>query len=160
FNYATNDFATVAGGGNNIASSLGATIGGGSRNEALASESTASGGFGNIASGVGSTIAGGGYDGVTFGGNFATASASAIGGGIGNHATGDYSTVPGGENNVAAGFFSFAAGQRAKANHQGAFVWADSQAADFASTAANQFLVRAAGGVGINTSAIIDNDFC
>jgi hypothetical protein len=46
-----------------------------------------------------------------------------------------------------------AAGRRAKANHDGAFVWADNTDADFASTAANQFLIRAAGGVGIGTTA-------
>jgi hypothetical protein len=35
------------------------------------------------------------------------------------------------------------------AMHNGAFVWADSQNASFSSTAANQFLIRAQGGVGI-----------
>src|SRR5262249_10122041 len=64
-----------------------------------------------------------------------------------------YATVPGGVNNTAAGYSSFAAGRRAKANHQGAFVWADSADADFASTASNQFLIRATGGVGIGTNA-------
>jgi hypothetical protein len=54
--------------------------------------------------------------------------------------------VPGGDQNVA-GTYSFAAGQRAKANHTGAFVWADSTFGDFASTADNQFSIRAAGGV-------------
>jgi hypothetical protein len=43
-----------------------------------------------------------------------------------------------------------AAGTRAKALHDGSFVWADLNFFDFASTAPNQFLVRAAGGVGIN----------
>ena len=47
---------------------------------------------------------------------------------------------------------SFAAGNRAKALHTGSFVWADSTYADFASTAANQFLVRAAS-AGINTTS-------
>jgi hypothetical protein len=47
--------------------------------------------------------------------------------------------------------YAFAAGRRAKANHTGAFVWADSTDADFASTGANQFLIRASGGVGIGT---------
>jgi hypothetical protein len=54
--------------------------------------------------------------------------------------------VPGGDNNIA-GLMSFAAGHRAKANHTGAFVWADSTEADFASTAQNQFSIRATGGV-------------
>ncbi len=34
----------------------------------------------------------------------------------------------------------------------GGFVWADSTDADFASTASNQFLIRASGGVGINAN--------
>jgi len=53
---------------------------------------------------------------------------------------------------VAGGNFSFAAGRKAKANQDGTFVWADSQNADFASTGANQFLIRVAGGVGIGTN--------
>lgn len=42
------------------------------------------------------------------------------------------------------------AGRRAKAIHNGAFVWADSQDTDFASTADNQFSLRASGGVRLN----------
>src|SRR5207249_2453898 len=41
---------------------------------------------------------------------------------------------------------------QAKALHNGAFVWADPTGTDFASTAANQFLIRASGGVGIGTN--------
>ena len=98
----------------------------------------------NTASGDNSTVAGGG--------GFAGVS-------LGNTASGNSSTVPGGQLNTAAGDYSFAAGRRAKANHDGAFVWADSTNADFASTAADQFLIRAAGGVGIgetNPSATLD----
>ena len=58
-----------------------------------------------------------------------------------------YAVVPGGYNNYAGGPYSFAAGQRAKANYQGDFVWADSQAADFNSTSNDQFNVRANVGV-------------
>jgi len=61
-----------------------------------------------------------------------------------------YATVPGGLGNVAAGFASLAAGRQGKANHAGAFVWADNHDQDFISTAENQFLIRATGGVGIN----------
>jgi len=60
------------------------------------------------------------------------------------------STVAGGEDNTAAGSRSFAAGFHAKANHTSAFVWGDNNIADFNSTAPNQFLIRAGGGVGIN----------
>jgi hypothetical protein len=51
--------------------------------------------------------------------------------------------------NEAAGDHSFAAGRRAKALHDGSFVWADSHDADFVSDAANEFLVRAYNGVKI-----------
>jgi hypothetical protein len=78
---------------------------------------------------------------------------SSIGGG-GNNLIGpdaDYATIPGGRQNaIGAGVdYAFAAGRRAKANHSGAFVWADSSDSDFASTANDQFLIRASGGVGI-----------
>ncbi len=49
--------------------------------------------------------------------------------------------------NVALGTDSFAAGNRAWATNQGAFVWGDSTATAVHSTAANQFTVRASGGV-------------
>jgi hypothetical protein len=63
-----------------------------------------------------------------------------------------YATIPGGSENIASGNYSFAAGQQAQALHSGAFVWADSQFATFASTGPNQFIIRAQGGVGINTN--------
>jgi uncharacterized coiled-coil protein SlyX len=59
--------------------------------------------------------------------------------------------VGGGYYNTAAGQYSVAAGQQAKAMHQGTFVWADSTPTDFASTGNDQFLIRAQGGVVINT---------
>jgi hypothetical protein len=72
---------------------------------------------------------------------------------------GSLSVIPGGQNNEADGTWSFAAGQRAKAYHSGAFVWADSQNADFASTAGDQFCIRAQGGVQLspNTSLFCGN---
>jgi hypothetical protein len=91
------------------------------------------------------TIAGGGQNGVY--GLYGT-----VGGGADNVASAQYSTVPGGYLNEASGTYSFAAGRRAKALHSGSFVWADSSGADFASTANNQFLVRAQL-TGINTTA-------
>jgi trimeric autotransporter adhesin len=66
--------------------------------------------------------------------------------------------VPGGDSNSAAGQYSFAAGKRAKANHDGAFVWGDSTLADVASTAANQFIVRASGGVWFGTTSTPGTD--
>jgi hypothetical protein len=51
------------------------------------------------------------------------------------------------------GNFSLAAGYRGRAAHQSAFVWSDSSRTNaFASTANHQFLIRARGGVGINTN--------
>jgi hypothetical protein len=78
-----------------------------------------------------------------------------VGGGSSNTASGSSATVPGGRRNAAAGNSSFAAGESAQANHRGAFVWADSSdhdffpgfVLDFASTAADEFSVRATGGV-------------
>jgi hypothetical protein len=75
---------------------------------------------------------------------------SFLGGGQSNTNGAPYSVVPGGDQNFAGGTNSFAVGHRAKANYAGDFVWADSQDADFNSTANDQFLIRAANGVGIN----------
>jgi hypothetical protein len=56
------------------------------------------------------------------------------------------------------GNLSFAAGCFANARHPGTFVWADTEDSfcsggpEFASTGANQFLIRASGGVGIGTN--------
>jgi hypothetical protein len=79
-----------------------------------------------------------------------------VGGGY-NNSAGYVATIPGGANNLASGYYSFAAGQRAKATNQGAFVWADSQGADFSSTNNDQFLIRAQGGVGIGTNVTAGN---
>jgi hypothetical protein len=83
----------------------------------------------------------------------ARAAFSVISGGEGNTiATNSrYAAIPGGDQNSATNH-AFAAGHRAKANHDGTFVWADASDVDFASTATNQFLIRASGGVGINTA--------
>lgn len=86
-------------------------------------------------------------------GSIGDAKYATVGGGNHNTASGIASTVPGGINNRAAGTASLAAGNRAKADHNGAFVWADSSGGDFSSSGADQFLIRASGGVGIGTSA-------
>jgi trimeric autotransporter adhesin len=54
--------------------------------------------------------------------------------------------VPGGQGSQATGDYSFAAGTLARANHPGAFVWADATVALFLSERDNQFRVRANGG--------------
>jgi hypothetical protein len=95
--------------------------------------------------------------------NFAT-NFAAVAMGYRSNASGPRSTAMGGgdasgANSVAiggsteaAGVNSMATGSGARALHDDTFVWADSTA-DFISTGPNQFLVRAAGGVGINTSS-------
>ena len=117
-----------------------ATLSGGRNNTNLSYAGSISGGVQNNVSGTYAAIGGGAY-------NLASGSQSTVGGGTGNAASANSATVPGGEQNTASGSRSFAAGNRAKAIHTGAFVWADSQNADFASTANNQFSVRAAGGI-------------
>ncbi len=144
-NTASGSNATVGGGGSNTASGASATIGGGESNTANFDYTTIGGGEHIIATGRAATVAGGSW--IT-----ATGAYAAVGGGEGNTASGEGATVPGGVSNSATMFSSFAAGRRAKANHDGAFVWGDSTDADFASTANDQFLIRANGGVGINTN--------
>ena len=99
---------------------------------------------------VGATIGGGGYEG---GANEVHASYGTVGGGSNNSADGLNSTVPGGDLNTATGDFSLAAGHRAKASHDGVFVWADNSIdSDFYSTVPNVFLVRAANGAYIQAN--------
>jgi len=141
-NTASGRQSTVGGGGNNAANEFSSTVGGGVLNTASGDTSTVGGGGGNTANGLQSTVGGGG-------GNTASQTSSTVGGGGGNTASGILSTIPGGANNEASGLSSFAAGTRAKAIHNGAFVWADSTDVDFLSTATDQFSVRADGGARI-----------
>lgn len=57
--------------------------------------------------------------------------------------------IPGGADNMVEdnASYALAAGRQARASHPGTFVWADSQDSPFASTAADQFNIRARGGV-------------
>ncbi len=145
-----NAAAIVGGMGNLIASGANYSVIGGGNGNSIQDSSDHSflgGGAGNSiqSAAVGSVIAGGISNSIG-----TIASGSFVGGGFGNVAENFYASIPGGYENVAAGEYSFAAGNQAWAVHQGAFVWADSQNAIFQSTAANQFLIRAAGNVGIN----------
>lgn len=67
-------------------------------------------------------------------------------------ASGNYSTAIG-YDTTASGGSATAMGNLAEALHLGSFVWADALGTPFASTADNQFLIRAAGGVGIGTAS-------
>ena len=142
--------ATIAGGGvdglwNEALNNYG-TIGGGLGNR-TAHAATVSGGASNKALGLESAIGGGSL-------NQAWGHQSSVSGGLLNLAQGDQSTVAGGSQNIAMGSTSFAAGYKARARHHGTFVWNDRSVVigndSLLSTADNQFIVRAAGGVGIN----------
>jgi hypothetical protein len=162
-NQSTADDATVGGGIANVSGARFATVGGGSQNWSIGEYSTVSGGSGNrVLTNVSyGTIAGGSgnkvlqlYATVSGGDrNCASGGFSVVGGGMLNTNSGLGATIPGGVRNLASGDYSLAAGRRAKAVHPGSFVWGDSTDADFASTAADQFLIRAAGGVGIGTAS-------
>jgi hypothetical protein len=151
---ADGDASTIGGGTSNTAGGTRATIGGGFSNVASASESAVGGGSTNTANGSGCTVAGGFNNTAsvflaTVGGggtNIASSNGSTVAGGFNNTASGFGSAVPGGQLNVAAGQFSFAAGRRAKANHNGAFVWGDSTDANVSSFATNTFTARATNG--------------
>lgn len=156
--------STVCGGRNNTASGAGyyaAAVVGGSFNTATADYSFIGAGTGNNAPGHASVIGGGGANltgnafSVVGGGlyNQATGFHSTSSGGRSNVASAESSTVPGGRDNSATGDYSFAAGRRAKANHQGAFVWGDSNGIDKTSSANDQFNVYAAGGTRIFSNA-------
>lgn len=84
----------------------------------------------------------------------ATGEGSVVAGGYKNTARGNNAFVAGGINNSAIGENSFAAGHSAQALHRGSFVWADYTVptSNFSSTVSNQFIIRAANGVGIGTS--------
>jgi hypothetical protein len=144
-NTASGNYATVGGGGYNDANAGDATVGGGHRNTASGLYAAVGGGSYNTASSHSATVGGGHQN--TTNGVYAT-----VGGGYLNTASENYGTVPGGFLNEASGYYSFAAGRRAKANHSGTFVWADSTDANFASTANDQFLIGASGGVGVGTT--------
>jgi len=171
--------STVAGGTGNTASGAASSVGGGTNNSATGEHATVGGGFQASANGFASVVAGGsgvtinadfgslgggvfnlvdGIGGTISGGQANRASVYAnVGGGENNRAIGDHATVPGGRDNLASGTSSLAAGRRASAGHNGAFVWADSQNLDFSSTGANQFLVRAQGGAAINSNSPAGN---
>ena len=152
-NAAAGSHATVGGGEANTAGGDWATVGGGLENRATESLATVSGGYRNEATGYNATIGGGALNyasgDATVGGgslNRAEAPYATVVGGSCNHATGVFATVAGGGYNWATEPYSFAAGRCAKANHEGAFVWADDSGLDFASTATDEFSARCRGG--------------
>jgi hypothetical protein len=139
-NLASNYYAAVGGGRFNRATQFNATVAGGGTNQATHSFAAVGGGENNRASGFTSTVVGG----------------------VGNESRGTYSTVAGGAGNIAGGDYSLAAGRFAVVRNatqtgdidgdEGTFVWADAIEDAFVSTGPGQFLIRATGGVGINTN--------
>ncbi len=124
--------------GNSVTSSVvGATVSGGGSIDEI---NRVTDNYGTVGGGTGNLV--GDDNGNTGDRQYAT-----VGGGRDNVASGGYATVPGGRDNVASGGYAFAAGRLAVADDAGAFVWADSTDASFESSTANQFSVRAAGGV-------------
>lgn len=118
----------LLGSGANVASGVGATVGGGgaaqvdgvpdanAANRATGVFATVAGGFGNVASGAYSVAAGarataGGERSVAFG-SFANAAGgySAVSGGAGNSAGGQWAAIVGGQNNGASGAHGAVAG--------------------------------------------------
>ncbi len=143
YNQVTGEGGTVAGGISNKALGPKAAIAGGfdNRVDAGSAESFVGGGFNNTINNADHSVIAGGFQ------NVAEANFSAIGGGSANYARGDHAVVPGGYNNFADGKSSFAAGSGAAASHDGTFVWADSQSGQVASTAKDQVVIRAQGGL-------------
>lgn len=141
-NRATDHYSTVSGGEDNQA-------GNGDTNLMNSAWSTVAGGTHNMAGGMYSVVSGGIQN--TASGGIATAL-----GGYGNTASGYLGTTLGGVFNTAQGQNSAAAGSYARALHDGCFVWGDASVPFmtwFDSTNPNQFLIRAVGGVGINTTS-------
>ncbi len=171
-NFATGNYAAVIGGlSNRAATASYAAIVGGIGNDVSGESAIVAGGSSNDASATASAVLGGEQ-------NDAAGTYSIAGGGRANAAHGSYSATVGGNNNCAGGYASFAAGfgahvrignaasgvgacsgvaATADANgDEGSFVWADATTASgFATTGPNQFLVRADGGVMINTNATV-----
>lgn len=147
-NEASGDQSVVAGGFGNLAQGFFSTVVGGDSNESLGNTAFVGGGAFNVADASDAAIVGGRS-------NLADGNAGFVGGGRDNVASGSNAFVAGGRDNLAGGSYSFAAGRHAHALHPGAFVWSDSDAFanDFVSTADHQFLIRAGGGVGINTNS-------
>lgn len=141
---------SVIGGGHDntiLSNAVESVIGGGSFHiiERFSSRATISGGSRNsIGSGAVSTAIGGGESNIIWSNAFA----STIGGGYQNaiQPGAAHATIPGGLGNSATNY-AFAAGRRAWAVHDSAFVWAGGTTTNYSSTDPSTFNVYAANGV-------------
>lgn len=167
-NSASAAHSAISGGQSNLASGRSSVVSGGVLNISSGIESSIGGGARNLASGVGSTVAGGFL-------NRANKDFASVLGGDSNTASGHGSTVAGGVGNCAGGELSWAGGFMARVRpgtqsgtssggcfdvpvsgttgDRGTFIWADGTGSYFTSTGTDQFLVRAAGGMGVGTNA-------
>lgn len=174
----TNDSLTVAGGLQTSAGSAGATAAGrfyanggsGSSENFIAGAASLTVGTSSdrnaLVGGAGNTIGSNSDDSAVVGGTW-----NQVGTGINDRGqysgifsgyrntlaattgTAQYSGIFSGQSNLVTASYATAGGLSAQAVNQGTWVWADSSTASpFASTSNNQFLVRASGGVGINTN--------
>ncbi|TVR97194.1 MAG: hypothetical protein EA418_03955 [Wenzhouxiangellaceae bacterium] len=132
-------YSAIAGGENNRIHNNRGFIGAGENNLVDNNRGFIGAGSGNEVTGGNAVVVGGSS-------NKATETNAFVGGGSSNEATGLQSMVVGGSQSIAQGQRSFAAGRRAEALHNGAFVWGDSSTDTVQSTAANQFTVQAGGG--------------
>jgi hypothetical protein len=165
FQNRTGNWSTASGGSGNWAFGLYSTVGGGQNNRIESPDAdpapnggTIAGGQNNTVNATTATIGGGsgneidqnGFNAVIAGGSF-------------NSAVGVGSAVLGGSSNVAGGDFSVVMGNAARTRtpaqagdadgDEGSFVFADqSVGTSLTTTGPNQFLIRAAGGVGIGLS--------
>lgn len=138
-------YHVIAGGYQNNISAIAisyAAIGGGNGNNVSGTYGTIAGGSANTVVNTGGVIAGGIANTIAGSGTEAT-----ISGGFQNTNLGGSAMIPGGRLNLATGTYSLAAGYQAQATNNGSFVWADGEGTPFGSTTANQFNVRANGGV-------------
>jgi len=150
FNLAIGGTSTIGGGTSNHTPGIGSTIAGGAGNTTMGLQSTIAGGLSNIVSDNYSVVTGGRQNHAGNGNDdWEDTPYASVGGGYENRAGGAYSVVPGGYGNLALGDYSFAAGNEAQVNagHAGVFLFADSNNSVFASSAPNEFAVRATGGV-------------
>lgn len=178
---------TISGGGSQNMS-CGPASNASCANQTVQSFATISGGYGNFASGSASNVGGGnsnsatGFASVVTGGsqNFAGGGNSIVNGGSTNSALGVYGVVSGGVVNCAGGDNSWVGGLGARTRpgneasdgtcpgavpnsgdadgDNGTFIWNDSQNAGTVSTGPNQFLVRADGGLALNSASLGTND--
>ena len=168
YNRSSGGSSSIGGGSGNAASAVYATVAGGNANTALGQYASVGGGNSNQAVGYGASVSGG-----TF--NLASGNYASVHGGSGNTASGTFSAVSNGATNNAGGDWSYAGGFFATTRTPAAagsppncgsnntcgdfltFVWSDGSTQPFVSTGAQQFLVKAVGGIGINTNTPLVN---